>query len=719
MTTTETASIFAAAYPIYRELGWNVIKLGAATKWPPPTGFTGNDGAEASGADLYTWAEEEPEGNIAIRLGAEFVGIDCDDYGNKNGAATIAEAEKRWGKLPHSPRSTSRGYGASCIRIYRIPAGAKFPGKLEFPDLGLGDVELIQRHHRYVVCWPSVHDKTGATYEWYGEDGDTINPPEPADIPDLPQKWLDGLAKLEKPTSSTGLGSDGPYSVRQALTEGQPSPRVARKLGEAIVACQGGSRHDTIRDHVLGLLRCGKQGDPGVLPALTALKKAFVAAVEKDRAGGREEAEYEFKKFVFSDRTAQLLADPSYDDDNVTEVDPEFFASGANNSGDDQGADPAEGAIQYQLQLLRIRQEAKRRLDEELHPPAQLPPVKSLDTLLAEPDKPSQFRIAGLAPLGGRVMLSAQYKAGKTTIVSNLLRSLADNTPFLGSFDVTTPASRIVLVDDELGEDMLRRWLREQGIGNTAAVVDTVSLRGSLSAFNPMDDRNRTQWATRWRDLGVDYLVLDCLRPILDAHGLDENRDAGTFLVAFDALLEEAGIGDSLTLHHMGHANERARGDSRLQDWPDAIWRVMRETEEPDSPRYFSAFGRDVNVAEGQLAYDQPTRRLTYLNGNRSEARLDKARVDVIELLVVAAAKGAKPNSSAMEAQLVPPHTQKSLRQAVALLVRQGLVAVEDGARNAKLHSIAHPCKQCRLPVVTGRERHESCPQDVEELILE
>ena len=116
--------------------------------------------------------------------------------------------------------------------------------------------------------------------------------------------------------------------------------------------------------------------------------------------------------------------------------------------------------------------------------------------------------------------------------------------------------------------------------------------------------------------------------------------------------------------------------------------------------------------------FDQSTRRLTYANGTRTEARLDKARVDVIELLVAEQATGSKPNGSALEAALVPPHTQKSLRQAVALLARQGLVSIEDGARNAKLHSIAHPCQQCRLPVVTGRERHESCPLDAEEAVL-
>ena len=76
----------------------------------------------------------------------------------------------------------------------------------------------------------------------------------------------------------------------------------------------GACRHDQTRDHVLGLLRCGKQGDGGVLPALEALRDVFVAAVASSRAGGDEEAKREFRQFIYGDRAAKLLADPAYDD---------------------------------------------------------------------------------------------------------------------------------------------------------------------------------------------------------------------------------------------------------------------------------------------------------------------------------------------------------------------------------------------------------------------
>ena len=78
----------------------------------------------------------------------------------------------------------------------------------------------------------------------------------------------------------------------------------------------------------------------------------------------------------------------------------------------------------------------------------------------------------------------------------------------------------------------------------------------------------------------------------MDALALDENREAGTFLSAFGQLLYEAEIDNSLLIHHMGHNGDRARGDSRITDWPDATWKLMIANQARH--RSLSAIGRDV-----------------------------------------------------------------------------------------------------------------------------
>ncbi len=395
-------------------------------------------------------------------------------------------------------------------------------------------------------------------------------------------------------------------------------------------------------------------------------------------------------------------------DDQAGEYNPD-----SEQDDDDGPQDSTENAIRSRLSGLRIDREARRRLDEEQRPPIILPPITPLDVLLAQPRTPTRYRIDKVAPENGRIVLSAQYKAGKTTVVGNLIRSLVDGEPFLGRFTVNTKAGRVVLIDDELSQNMLLDWLEDQAIGNTDA-VSVVSMRGKVSSFNILDDTCRDLWAQHLRELQAEYLILDCLRPVLDGAGLDENRDAGKFLVAFDALISEAGISDAAIVHHMGHANERARGDSRLQDWPDAIWRLVRESDEPDSPRYFSAYGRDVNVAEGRLTPDKSTRRLTYAPGSRDDAKVEAAQRAAVSLL---AARKEAMSKNAIETELVGEHhTQKAVRDALKRAVANGFMTVAEGPRKSQMHSIASPCIECGMPVTSGNPRHLCCPSGTENL---
>jgi AAA domain len=544
--------------------------------------------------------------------------------------------------------------------------------------------------------------------------------------------WLEALR--DKPAHTGGL--DGiivdPSIVDTALTDGQMSRRVENKLGQALIPLHNGdTRHDAMCERTLGLVRCGKQGDPGVKPALTVLCKAFCDVAEATgRPGGRQRAHTEFLEFIYqkvnghwtpSDKVARLLAEPEYDDwtRGPSEPPPDADDHHAGEWGGRDGptavttseppadVDLAEGAIQHRMTVLRVDREARRRLDDEDRPPITLPPIKRLDELLAEPDTEQQYRIDQLAPADARIMLNAQWKAGKTTIVGNLARALVDNEPFLGRFGVNMPAQHVVLIDDELSENTVRRWLREQNIANTAA-VNVITLRGKLSTFNLLDDQLRAEWAQRLGALGCDYLVLDCLRPVLDALGLDERSDAGRFLVAYDALLSDAGISDSLVVQHMGHAGERARGDSRLQDWPDAIWNIVRETDNPDSPRFFSAYGRDVNVAEGRLSFDKASRRLTYTAGSRRDAETEAALVDVVTLLANTrepmSGRGIEDGLSGTD------HKRAAIRKAIKKSAADELVTETTGPKNAKLHTIAYPCAECGMPVASKRERHQVCP---------
>lgn len=80
--------------------------------------------------------------------------------------------------------------------------------------------------------------------------------------------------------------------------------------------------------------------------------------------------------------------------------------------------------------LRRLRR-AKRELDAEERPPVELPTIRSLSDRLAQPRPKTRWRIQGWQQIGHRVLLAAQFKAGKTTLVINIVRALLDGVPFL------------------------------------------------------------------------------------------------------------------------------------------------------------------------------------------------------------------------------------------------------------------------------------------------
>ncbi len=362
--------------------------------------------------------------------------------------------------------------------------------------------------------------------------------------------------------------------------------------------------------------------------------------------------------------------------------------------------------VEGELHRLRVRDEATRRMRADHL--TTLPEPTRLDALLTEPDDDPHWRIDGWWPTGGKAMLSAQFKAGKSTLSGNTIRALVDGTPFLDRHPVRQ-AGRVVLIDNELDRRTVRRWLREQGINNQDR-VDVFTLRGRAAAFNILDPATRARWA---KLIGpADVLVLDCLRPAMDALRLSEDKDGGVFLAALDALLLEARIGEVLVIHHMGHNGERERGDSRFKDWPDAAWTLVRDngddTPRASARRYLRALGRDVDQAETLLDYDPTTRRLSIGGGSRHDVKVEGALDDVLGWLEE---QDTEQSGRAIEGGLrAGEHSQRAIRSAVKRGIEQGLILTSEGERNAVLHFVNPSSAAVRRSASPVRQRaSEEC----------
>lgn len=300
---------YGAAAPYYQIAGWRcVLPLPRGAKKSPPKGWTGYAGETPSSADIYAWTEEHADGNLCLRLPPTVVGIDVDHYDEKLGALTLKHAVDRWGELPPTVRTTSRTDGLSGIRLYRVPDGTHLHTTITFPELQLGDIEVVQYFHRYAIAWPSIHP-TGAQYRWLGDAGVDNAMPLESDLPELPRTWIEGLAASGPRVELSGQVDID--AVLAALPAGAPSGKVIDRMTAAIDALRAdpGSRHDTTMRHVLALLRYGEQGDAGVKDALTTLGTAFVGAVTHGSGTLRsvDEARSEYVRMIVNQRGHQLI----------------------------------------------------------------------------------------------------------------------------------------------------------------------------------------------------------------------------------------------------------------------------------------------------------------------------------------------------------------------------------------------------------------------------
>ncbi|QHN17934.1 AAA family ATPase [Gordonia amarae] len=309
--------------------------------------------------------------------------------------------------------------------------------------------------------------------------------------------------------------------------------------------------------------------------------------------------------------------------------------------------------------------------------------------------EPAPQAVERCLPAGGRGLLVAQYKAGKTTMVNNLLVALADGTPFLGQF--RAQQRRVMILDTELTDDEANARISALPLHNPDKVA-RIGLEGRASEFDPRDKANRSAWAQRLREFGTEVLVLDCLAPLLRALGINESQNASEILYALSELQREAGISELFVVHHAG-TNGKPRGDTGVPGWASAIWTLTVAGKTLGAPRRFSTTGwRGIDVADGRLAHDDETGALTYMDADpdRAEriakavetasAELETAANLVVDLVAQANEKGTEPSGRAIthaarESGLTKALAEEALRRAEGL----GKVIYRNAGGNARL----------------------------------
>lgn len=307
MKAVNSAGPYARAASGYWENGWTPIPLPVRKKYPPARGWTGatktNSGGLAPAEQISEWMAAEGDGNICLRMPKNVIGIDVDMYGEKVGRETLRLAEEAWGALPKTWSTTSRSDGSG-IRLFRVPEGLAWPGKLPQG----GGIELVRWDHRYAIVAPSLHPDGGAEYHWVSPDGDNTTEadgwefPAIEELPYLPETWVEGLtggkpwvprdeAEMDSVEVTAWLTERGDRAMCETMERTlQKHLQSLRKAGP------DGGAHDAARDGVWAIIGDSGAGHNGVKKALSRMQAAFKEAV-KGRRTARETTK-EWRSFI-------------------------------------------------------------------------------------------------------------------------------------------------------------------------------------------------------------------------------------------------------------------------------------------------------------------------------------------------------------------------------------------------------------------------------------
>lgn len=322
----------------YLKAGWLPIPLQPKDKRPASDGYTGkknkypstNSAKVAFVKGFKDDPKVEESANVGVWLSDEVIGIDVDDYStsggrSKKGYDELAELIEELGDLPPTWVSTARSDGKSGIRFFRIPMGLSWSGKAS------SNIDVIQRGHRYAVVAPSIHPDIDAQYCWYTaeewslaeERGDcnglgSITPavvngkpvgiPVVADLPFLPDKWVDYLTRGRMASTEKSIDMDSTYDevkdwYSEHTRQGEMCRSMKKRLKTAIDRVENESAaHDPLVAGHFSIIMAGVEGHSGSTKAVNAMNKAWHDRLEAEE--GKRGSEW--KNELFRSRSGAM-----------------------------------------------------------------------------------------------------------------------------------------------------------------------------------------------------------------------------------------------------------------------------------------------------------------------------------------------------------------------------------------------------------------------------
>lgn len=721
MTIQDIAQVATA----YCQRGWAVIPVRAGAKLPIELDWP-NKGRRTAAEVQAAWALY-PDANVGILTGL-VSGLWVLDVDPQNGGmAALAGLIAAYGQLPETyvVRTPSGG-----LHYYFLlpedfePRNAQHGRRAGRLPVGID----VRGRGGQVVAPPSVRSE-GAYVVLVDF------PLSPA-----PEWLLDMLRPIEAPPQTDWAGPDGMAGGASAVgSTSYASVAVARLLDEMATALPGTRNEIAYRvgrrlAELVNSPWCGLDG--------AQIFEAFMAAAAAANIDGQfsaAEAEATLRKAVAGQAGRGVAPPPMPPEMSGTAWTPPpmLDAGKTDTSGNGQGAgqpgqgagqsdfdhagqDPAaiftspgaavalmeaavplindiaeqpepsawDHAVAVAVSRIYVNEEAKRQVEQAKFLQSWRKPITYGDLALelSLPESDVTWRIAGLLPADGNGVVVAPRKTGKTTLIGELVRSLADGVPFLGHA-CTAVTGGVALFNYENTERQQRAWLRALGITNQDR-VHVLHLRGSALSLNVPQVRS---YVTQWlRERAIEVWIPDPYLRAAQGVVLNENDNgqANVFTGVLDEIKLESGVREIVMPAHSSNKNEiesgaeSMRGAGRVEDWADAIWYLTSV----EGQRFIRATGRDVELPETQMQFDSLTRRLSIgrPGHGRKEAALEGDVAQVSKVL--REWSEATPATQNQLAEACGGWRAQRVRAAVVWLVDRNLAWIENGPNNSKYH---------------------------------
>ncbi len=338
--------------------------------------------------------------------------------------------------------------------------------------------------------------------------------------------------------------------------------------------------------------------------------------------------------------------------------------------------DPAlYSAVEIDLRRREASLEAQRLFEKSKHQDdLKTPKGSSLADFLAKPLEPQRWVIEGILPVNGNCSVVAAMKTGKSTLVYNFIYALVLGKPFLDKFHTNPIEGRVGFVNFELTEEQCQDWFLASPIQPTDP-VHVWNLRGEPNPFRT--EESIAEFSQEVANEGIRVLILDPWSSLF-VGDTNNNDEVKKFWLTLDAFKKSAGVKELIIPIHAGRDITKSRGASSLDDHPDSIIHLTRQS---DGIRTLRATGRDVEVPEGELAFDRATLLLSY-NGAVTPESKDERTAKMLRRMIE-----EKGKVSASDIYRYAGKGKTDVQAARDLLVKRGEL-IEEKIGSSKFYEV-------------------------------